>query len=170
MKKKKRKIISYLIFTLDKELYAIHVNKVLSIVEMHEITKVPKSEPHLKGVINLRGEIIPVIDSHVKFNLAPATITMKTSILILDLIWSSFERIKIGLMIDKVEEVLRITKKQILPPPKLEDNEQSEYITGMYEHRNDDFIMLLDVEKALLLNTNLTSKLKKESKILAEVA
>ena len=161
---------SYLIFKLEKELFAINVKKVLSIIEMHEITKVPKSETHLKGVINLRGEIIPVIDSHVKFNLAPATITMKTSILILELAWSDFENVKVGLMIDKVEEVLRISKKEILPPPKIEDNEQSDYITGMFEHKDDHFIMLLDVEKALALNTDSTKKIRKEQELSPELA
>ncbi|MBN1253119.1 MAG: chemotaxis protein CheW [Bacteroidales bacterium] len=167
---KKRKINSFLVFTLENELYAIHVKKVLTIVEMHDITRVPKSENYLKGVINLRGEIIPVIDSHIKFKLPPASITMKTSILILELIWSDFEKIKIGLMIDKVEEVIRITKKEILPPPKIENSQQSDYITGMFEKSNEKFIMILDIEKALSLNSISTYKRKKEVKIFTEVA
>jgi len=165
-KKTKRKIQSYLSFTLDNEKYAIHVSRILSIVEMHNITKVPKSEAHLKGVINLRGEIIPVIDSHIKFKLSPATITMKTSILILEINWSAYEKIKLGLMIDKIDKVIKITKKQIIKPPKIDEDFKNEYVTGMYESDDGSFIMILDIEKALSLNNLLVSK-KEE---LAEVA
>lgn len=152
-KKKKKQAKSYLVFTLEDEQFAINVKKVLSIEKMKDITHVPKSDKHMKGIMNLRGEIIPVIDSHVKFNLSGFNFTMKSGILILHLKWSDFETIKLGFTVDKINEMLQIPKGKILPPPEIGSSYKSKYITGVYQKKSDsDLIMLLDIEKALSIN------------------
>lgn len=152
-KKKKKRIKSYLVFTLEDELFAINVKKVMSLESIKDITHVPKSESHMKGVMNLRGEIIPVIDSHVKFGLGKYSITMKSGILILRICWSEFETIKLGFIVDKVNEVIQIPGNKILPPPEIGDSYKSKYVTGVYQNNSDsNLIMLLDIEKALSIN------------------
>ena len=151
-KKKKEKIDSYLVFQLQGELFTINVGKILSILNMQKLTVVPESPKYMKGIINLRGKVIPVIDSHVKFNLEPINITIKTSILVLDIGLENKKKFKLGFMVDKVEEVIQIQDKKILPPPGIGDVFQSDYITGVYQKDENKFIMILDIEKALSLN------------------
>lgn len=165
-KTKKGKIDSYLIFELENELFAIHVNKILSILEMKRITKVPETPDYMKGVINLRGEVLPIIDSHVKFNMPPMSISMKTSILVMELKHENAKTIKLGLMVDKVDEVLQIQAKKIQAPPSIGAAYESTYITGIYKKDNNTFIMLIDIDKVLSLKEIVkigdTGKLKKE--------
>lgn len=148
-KNKKQKIDSYLVFHLQDELFAINVAKVLSILQMQKLTTVPESPDYMTGVINLRGDVIPIVDSHVKFNLDPFTVTMKTNILVLEIGRKNKKAIKLGFMVDKVNEVIQIPEKKILPPPGIGDVYQSKYITGVYQKDENSFIMLLDIEKAL---------------------
>ena len=152
-KKKEGKTNSYLVFTLEDELFAINVKKVLSIEKMKDITHIPQSEPHMKGIMNLRGEIIPIIDSHEKFGLSGFNFTMKSGILILHIKWSQYETIKLGFTVDKINEVIQIPKSKILPPPEIGDSYKSKYVTGVYQKKSDSgLIMLLDIEKALSIN------------------
>lgn len=146
---KKEKNDSYLIFELDNELFAIHVDKILSILEMKKITKVPETPDYMKGVINLRGDVLPIIDSHVKLDLSPMSITMKTSILVMELKHKKNKSVKLGLMVDKVDEVLQIEKKKILEPPSIGAAYESTYITGMYKKDDKTFVMLIDIDKVL---------------------
>ncbi|RLD76368.1 MAG: chemotaxis protein CheW [Bacteroidetes bacterium] len=165
-KTKKGKMDSYLIFELDNELFAIHVNKVLSILEMKKITKVPETPDYMKGVINLRGEVLPIIDSHIKFNMPPMSVSMKTSILVMELKHENAKTIKLGLMVDKVDEVLQIQTKKIQAPPSIGAAYESTYITGMYKKDDKNFIMLIDIDKVLSLKEIVTmgdiGKLKEE--------
>ena len=131
-KSKKQKNNSYLVFELQEELFAINVSKVLSILQMQKVTTVPESPDYMMGVINLRGDVIPIIDSHVKFNLDPITVTMKTNILVLEIGRLNNKPLKLGFMVDNVNEVIQITEKKILPPPGIGDVYQSRYITGVY--------------------------------------
>lgn len=171
-KTKKGKIDSYLIFELENELFAIHVNKILSILEMKKITKVPETPDYMKGVINLRGEVLPIIDSHIKFNMSPMSISMKTSILVIELKRENAKAVKLGLMVDKVDEVLQIQSKKIQAPPSIGAAYESTYITGMYKKDDKTFIMLIDIDKVLSLKEIVTigdiSKLKEEMEKKAE--
>ncbi len=164
-KDKKKEIHSYIIFRMLNESFAINVSKVLNILEMQKITKVPEAPVYMTGVINLRGEVLPVIDSHVKFSSAPLQITPHTCILVLDIISASNLTTKLGLMVDFVDEVIEILPEKILPPPSIGETYQSRYITGMYQKNNRNFIMMLDIDK--LLSINEIIKLK-ESKDLGE--
>lgn len=145
-------IKSSLTFKLNHEYFAINVGKVISILEMKKITEVPESPPFMKGVINLRGEVIPVIDSHIKFGLDPIKITLRTGILILEVDAPDGDLVKVGLLVDYVEEVIDIDDEKILAPPKIKAGYRSKYITGMYEKENGDLIMLLDIDQLLTLD------------------
>ena len=157
-KNKKQKLDSYLVLELQAEMFAINVSKVLSILQMQKITTVPQSPDYMMGVINLRGKVIPVIDSHVKFNLEPLIESAKTNILVLEIGKQKKKALKLGLLVDKVNEVIQISEKAILPPPSIGDVFQSEYISGVYQKNEKDFIMILDIEKALSMKEIVTIK------------
>lgn len=141
----KQKFNSYLSFKLGDELFASNVSKVLNILEMMKITKVPKTPSYMKGVINLRGTVLPVVDTRYKFGMTPTETTSDTCILVLD-VEVDGESINIGALVDSVQEVLEIEQEDIQPPPSIGSKYQSEFIFGMLKH-NEEFIMLLDMDK-----------------------
>lgn len=146
MKEELSSLSSYLSFKLGDEVFAANVSKVLNILEMTNITKVPKAPPYMKGVINLRGTVLPLIDTRIKFGLSPTEFTPNTCILVLDIKIEN-EGLQIGSLVDSVQEVMEIEPHQILPPPNIGSKFHSEFITGMYKVREDQFIMILDVDK-----------------------
>ena len=152
-KHKQLKTNSFLVFKMINEYFAINVGKVISILEMQKITEVPEAPAYMKGVINLRGEVLPVVDSHIKFGFnKPIEITMHTGILVLEVISDKEEIIRLGLIVDLVEEVIQIQPKDILPPPGIGSTYQSRYITGMFQKNNKDFIMILNIDKILTVD------------------
>ena len=136
---------SYLSFKLGDEIFATNVNKVLNILELVRITQVPQSPPYIKGVINLRGDVLPVVDTRIKFSLPPVKITKHTCILVMDINLDG-EELKIGALVDGVLEVMEIEDKNLQPPPTIGDKYKTEFIKSMAEFK-DQFIMILDVDK-----------------------
>jgi len=98
-------IQTYLSFRLGEEVFAINVSKVLNILEMKPITRVPKSPEYMKGVINLRGTVLPVVDLRLKFSLPENEITVDTNIIVLN-IDKEGEPVTLGILVDSVKEVL----------------------------------------------------------------
>jgi len=145
MKTENLKINSYLTFTLGEEEFAAHVSKVLNILEMVKITKVPRAPEYMKGVINLRGTVLPVIDTRIKFGLSETEFTTNTCIVVTEILVNE-ETIHVGALVDSVQEVLEIEDTDILPPPSIGTNFKSQFIYGMVRH-DERFIMLLDMEK-----------------------
>jgi len=133
------------------EYFAINVGKILSILEMQKITEVPDSPLYMKGVINLRGEVLPVIDSHIKFGFEnQVEITPKTCILVIEVESSTTDSfLRIGLLVDEVEEVAELQEVDIQEPPTVGNGQSSKYITGMYKKGSEGFIMLLDINNLL---------------------
>jgi purine-binding chemotaxis protein CheW len=138
-------INSYLTFMLGEELFASNVNKILNILEMVKITKVPRAPEYMKGVINLRGTVLPVIDTRIKFNLPPIEYTKNTCILVLTVDIDG-ELINVGALVDSVQEVVEVDDNNILPPPSIGAKYKSKFIEGMIK-RDDQFIMLLNLDK-----------------------
>jgi len=136
---------SYLTFKLGDEEFASHVSKVLNILEMTRITEVPKAPFFMKGVINLRGMVLPVIDTRLKFGMSATQYTEKTCIVVMELQLDN-EKVYVGSLVDEVAEVIELEHKQIEPPPSIGSKYRSEFIYGMAKH-NEKFIMLLDMEK-----------------------
>jgi len=141
----KTTVNSYLSFKLGNEVFASHVNKVLNILEMVKITEVPRSPLYMKGVINLRGTVLPVIDTRIKFGLSPTEFTKNTCIIVLNVEIDS-EIVQVGALVDSVLEVLEVDDRQIVPPPSLGNKYKSEFIEGMMNLDNE-FIMLLNMDK-----------------------
>ena len=139
------KLTSYLSFRLNDEVFAINVGSVLSILELPKITKIPKAPSYLRGIINLRGEVLPVIDIHNKFGMPEAQITSSTCILVMEAIVEG-QYIKFGILVDSVNEVHEIEPEKILPTPTLGDNYKADFLEGIYQ-TGESFIMLIIVER-----------------------
>ena len=136
---------TYLSFKLGEEIFAINVSKVLNILEMKPITKVPKSPDYLKGVINLRGTVLPVVDLRLKLGLPENKITVDTNIIVLS-IEKDGETIMLGILIDTVREVLEFKTEEIAPSPTIGTKYNSGFIKGMWR-LDENFIMILDIDK-----------------------
>jgi purine-binding chemotaxis protein CheW len=141
---KKTKINSYLSFKLGNEEFAAHASKVLNILEMTNITVVPKSPEYMKGVINLRGTVLPVIDTRIKFGMSPTEYTSNTCIIVLDILIDN-ESLQVGALVDGVQAVLEIEKEQIMPAPSIGSKYRSEFIKGV-ANINENFVMILDMD------------------------
>jgi purine-binding chemotaxis protein CheW len=146
MKDSVNTLTSYLSFKLGDETFAANVSKVLNILEMTKITKVPKAPEYMKGVINLRGTVLPLIDTRIKFGLTTTEFTANTCILVLD-IQIENDSLHVGALVDGVQEVLEIEPQQILPPPNIGSKYHSDFISGMYKVGEEQFIMILDMDK-----------------------
>ncbi|PLX05379.1 MAG: chemotaxis protein CheW [Marinilabiliales bacterium] len=140
------KINSFLSFRLGEETFAANVSSVLNILEMTKITAVPQAPEYMKGVINLRGTVLPVVDTRIKFGLPEIEYTKDTCIVVMDLKFED-ESIYVGSLVDGVEEVLEIEKTDILPAPTIGNKYKSDFINGMFKHGEDKFIMLLNMNK-----------------------
>jgi purine-binding chemotaxis protein CheW len=137
----------YLTFTLGQEEYGIGILKVREIIGMMEITSVPRTPEHVKGVINLRGKVIPVISLRSKFEIQEEEYTDRTCIIVVE-ISGSGGAIPIGIIVDSVSEVLNISGEDIEPTPKMGSALNTEYIMGMAKIKGKVKI-LLDIDRVL---------------------
>ncbi len=133
----------YLTFDLGNEDYGIGIMFVTEIVGMQNITEVPDMPDFVKGVVNLRGQVIPVVDVRLRFNMKPREYDERTCIIVL-----SIRDVQIGLVVDTVNEVLTIDDSQISPPPKVATANSARYIKGMGKV-DEEVKILLDGEKLL---------------------
>lgn len=136
---------SYLTFNLDNELFGINVSKVLEILEMKPITKVPKSPSFMKGVINLRGNILPVIDTRNKFGMPQQDYTIDTCIIVLNINTAS-ESLLVGALVDSVQKVIDIPATAIQPSRSMATFYREEFINAIGKIE-EDFIMILNIDK-----------------------
>jgi len=136
---------SFLTFKLDNEVFAINVNKVLEILEMKPITKAPKAPAFMKGVINLRGNILPVVDTRNKFGMEEIPFTIDTCIVVLN-IDTGNESLLIGAIVDSVQEVIEIPEEKIQPAPGIGIAFKEEFIKGMGKV-DESFVMILNIDK-----------------------
>jgi purine-binding chemotaxis protein CheW len=136
---------SYLTFKLGDELFAINVSKVLEILEMKPITKVPKSPDFMKGVINLRGNILPVVDTRNKFSMPPVEFTIDTCIIVLS-IDNGKDSLLAGAIVDSVQKVIDIPAESIQVSPSMGSLYREDFITGIGK-LDDQFIMVLNIDK-----------------------
>jgi len=137
----------YMTFRLGNEDYGIEILKVQEIIQMLPITIVPRAPEHMRGVINLRGKVIPVIDLRNKFGLEPCEDSTETCIIVVQVETSTIP-LTIGITIDAVKEVLDIKPPQIEAPPSMGASVDSAFIMGMGKI-NDTVKILLDIDKVL---------------------
>lgn len=138
----------YLTFTLHNENYAVSVLSVREVLEIVPITRVPGMPDFMKGVLNLRGSVVPVIDLRKKFGIKEEDQTIDTSIIILEIISKDDEVMLIGAFVDSVQEVVDIASDQIEPAPSIGLNLKTDFIHGMCQH-NGNFLIILDINRVL---------------------
>jgi len=137
----------YLTFRLDKEEYALQILKVQEIIQMQQVTVVPKTPPWIRGVLNLRGKVIPVVDLRTKFGLASSEDTEKTCIVVVQ-IESDGDAVTMGVIIDEVREVTDINESQIERPPSFGNDNETDFIMGIGKFEKS-VKMLLDIDRIL---------------------
>lgn len=138
-------IHSYLTFKVGRELFAADVSSIHNILEYREITKVPNMPEFMAGIINLRGKVLPVIDTRTKLGIEDKSITPETCILVVELLIDEKE-VMAGAIVDDVSAVISFADDKIMPPPQIGAKKNNNYISGIYEY-DDSFIMILDVNK-----------------------
>jgi purine-binding chemotaxis protein CheW len=136
----------FLVFSLGDEHYAVPLLKVREVIAQTEITPVPYTPAHFKGVMNLRGQVISVIDMRVKFKMKAKDTTGETAIIILDL-----SPVSIGVIVDSVTSVVALTDEQISPSPDIESTISTDYITGI-ARMDGRLILIIEIEKTLSLD------------------
>jgi purine-binding chemotaxis protein CheW len=137
----------YLTFGLGTETFAIGIMAIKEIIEYASLTEVPMMPAYVRGVINLRGAVVPVLDLPVRFGKAASAVSKRTCIVIIEVMLGS-ERHVLGLVVDAVNAVLDVSASEIEPPPAFGASIRTEFIRGMVKV-NSKFVILLDVDHAL---------------------
>lgn len=135
----------YLTLTLDDELFAVDVAKVREVLDYTNITKIPRTPEYMRGVINLRGSVVPVIDLRLKFGMSKTENRKNTCIIVLEINLDD-DILILGALADSVQEVFELEPNQIEPAPRLGTKFKAEFLKGMGK-RDDNFIMILEIDK-----------------------
>lgn len=151
---------SYLSFKLGNEEFAVHTKKVLSILEMCDVICVPKAPAYMKGIINLRGSVLPVLDLKVKLGMPPTQNSVNTCIVVFDILIDN-ELTQIGAFVDSVQAVLEISSTQLMPAPSIGSKYNSNFIEGVVNVEGN-FIMLLDMDSVLSNEKELAENIVKD--------
>ncbi len=139
----------FLAFTLRDEEYALDITKVREVLDVTTLTKIPRMPSYLSGVINLRGNVVPVIDLGLRLGLEPISFTVNSCIMIMEiLVGEDREPILMGGMTDMVKTVLEIPPEGIEPPPRMGINIATDFILGMGRNA-EKFLIILDIDKVL---------------------
>lgn len=137
----------YLTFMVSKERYGIEILKVQEIIKVAQITSVPKCPDFVKGVINLRGKIIPVFDLRTKFHIDSIPYDEHTCIIVIN-ITNESQKLSIGVIVDTVLEVISFSQSEIEPAPNYGTHIDANFITGL--GKKDEFLnILIDIEKVI---------------------
>ncbi len=135
----------YLTFKLDEEIFALDVANVREILEMTSMTRVPRVPEYMRGVINVRGSVVPVLDMRLKFGLSRTETTVNTCIVVVEITIEE-EKTVIGALVDSVQEVFELEPEQIEPPPKIGTRYNTDCIRGMGK-KDEHFIIILDIDR-----------------------
>jgi purine-binding chemotaxis protein CheW len=136
---------AYLSFRLSNELFAVNAFKVLEVLEQQYITEIPQTPDYVLGVINFRGEILPVFDTRRKFNMPQRDENQKFVIIVLDLVIEG-QQVLIGTTADGVKDVIEIDENEIKDVPEVGSSFNIEFLDGII-YRDNGFIMMLNVDK-----------------------
>ena len=137
-----------ILFTLADEHYGVEVDKVRTIERMMPLTRVPKTPPFVKGVINLRGVVIPVIDLRGRFNLPESDYTDNTRIIIVA-VKDASKQMEVGLIVDSANDVIDIDSDRIEEPPELVGGIRAKYLRGVAKLKDDRLLVLINLEEVL---------------------
>ncbi len=135
----------YLTFRLGEEVFALEITQVREVLDYTPITRVPRMPEFMRGVINLRGSVVPVVDLRLKFAMSATERTLNTCIIIAEVAIEG-EHTLLGALADSVQEVIDLGPGQIEPPPRLGTSINSQFIRGMGK-RDEGFVIILDVDR-----------------------
>ncbi len=135
----------YLTFTLDEEVFGVDISKVREVLDFVTVTKVPQVPEFMRGVINLRGGVVPVVDMRIKFGMPTTEKTVDTCIVIVEIELGGDITV-IGALADSVKEVMDLNPDQIEPAPKIGTKLNTEFIRGMGK-KGEEFVIILDIDK-----------------------
>jgi purine-binding chemotaxis protein CheW len=135
----------YLTFKLGNEVFATDVAKVREVLDLTNITEIPRTPDFMAGVINLRGSVVPVVDLRLCFGMSKTESTRNTCIVVVEVLLDN-ESIVIGALADSVEEVIDLEPEQIQPAPRMGTQIRTDFIKGMGK-RDTQFIMILDIDR-----------------------
>ncbi|MBF0406312.1 MAG: chemotaxis protein CheW [Candidatus Riflebacteria bacterium] len=139
------KTTQYLTFKLGDEIFGVDVAQVREILDFTTVTKVPQTPEFMRGVINLRGSVVPVVDMRLKFGMNKTEKSVNTCIVVVEVALET-ETLIIGALADSVQEVIELEPNQIEPPPKIGNRLKVEFLKGMGK-RDEAFIMILDIDR-----------------------
>jgi purine-binding chemotaxis protein CheW len=140
----------YLSFNLGDEVFALDIGKVREVLEFTTVTKVPQTPDFMRGVINLRGGVVPVIDMKQKFGMGETEKSINTCVIITEVEMDDGELTVLGALADSVQEVFDMHADDIEPAPKLGTQLNTEFLLGMGK-KDDAFVLLLDIDKVFNL-------------------
>jgi purine-binding chemotaxis protein CheW len=135
----------YLTFELDGEIFALEIAKVREVLDFTAVTRVPQMPAFMRGVINLRGSVVPVVDMRLKFGMPQADRTVNTCIIIIEIELDG-EMVALGALADSVKEVVELEETDIEPAPRIGTRFNTEFIRGMGK-RDDGFLILLEINR-----------------------
>jgi len=135
----------YLTYKLGDEIFALDIGKVREVLDFTSATKVPRTPDFMRGVINLRGSVVPVVDLRLKFGMSATEKTVNTCVIITEVTVDNDTTV-LGALADSVQEVIDLTPADISPAPKIGTRLRTEFIRGMGK-RDDRFIIILDIDK-----------------------
>lgn len=137
----------YLTFMLGEEGFAIEISRVREVLDFTDLTKVPRTPDYMRGVINLRGNVVPVVDLRLQLGMTAVEKTVDTCIVIVE-VEINADMLHIGMLADSVQEVVDIDTSQIEPAPRLGTRLKTDFIKGMAK-RDEKFNIILDIDKVL---------------------
>jgi purine-binding chemotaxis protein CheW len=142
--------MQYLTFRLAEEVFALDISQVREVLDYTQITRVPRMPEFMRGVINLRGSVVPVVDLHRKFGMEGTERTVNTCIIIAEVALEG-ERSVLGALADSVQEVIDLEPGQIEPAPRLGTSLRADFIRGMGK-RDERFLIILDIDQVFSSN------------------
>jgi purine-binding chemotaxis protein CheW len=142
---------TYLTFRLGKEMFAASIEKAINIIEMVTITEVPRSPEYMMGIVNVRGSVLPVIDTRMKFGMPPSEVS-RTSVIVTFNIEIDGDTTYVGALVDEPGSVIELTPDQISDPPNIGAKYKSELVIGTFKDEEDRFVLLIDIDKVFTLD------------------
>lgn len=137
--------VQYLTFTLDSESFATDIAQVREVLEFSRVTKVPRTPDYMRGVINLRGSVVPVVDLRLQFGMEETEPTIDTCIIIVE-VQIDDQPTVLGALADSVQEVIELRRDQLEPAPRLGTRVKTDFIRAMGKH-DDKFVIILDMNR-----------------------
>lgn len=159
----------FLSFELAGEEYAVEILRVREIIEYDNLTRVPAMPPEVRGVINLRGRVVPVVDLALRFGLPESVITPRSCIVMVE-IGTAEGAVVMGIIADAVSEVLDLTTDRIQPAPTFGTSVKAEFLDGMAESTGRKFVMLLNINRSLSALQQFESESESEAETRVQAA